>query len=619
MPSGVSNLRSTDRLERAASAIGCPEIIHLDNPPRPSQLEYLDLLPNQAELLPQAVAEFQGRPVLYLLDSVDNDGQLRTTTKQISSLQKILANRGEHACLAVVSPGQLDIYPINLEQKKIEGVAPEIVTIAHPDAPMFFHSIATGSRLVRGQPSSSDYVFDEIHRLLTYACEALADQLKPLQILSITGRALFYRFLLDRRIVRAGEIDEICPKAAGGDLRAVFSTADNAAATSAWLDETFNGDLLPLVPRLGFETSPDVRRRAYRQFFRAAGPATGNKLFLHLEAILRGWRTLGGNHFQLSLPVDWDDLDFAHIPVGVLSQVYETFSRRWDETRATTASIYYTPKNIARLLVEEALADVKNPAQSRILDPACGAGVFLVLAFRRLFRKQWEHDGKRPDKAVIHRILYNQLCGFDVNESALRLAALALYITAIELNGATRPPKLLKAPHALKDKVLFNFNSSAGTGHQYGFVLGSLSPDVPAYFNGTFDAVIGNPPWTRLRPSAKDSNSRMEEAAKNQIIDAQFTAIGRRVLVERGLITLANNYTNPDRNPDIPFIWRAMEWAKSGGIIAFALPGRLILKQGGLGKAARDALFQSFSVTGNPTSRPQMKSACMACSPTPST
>jgi hypothetical protein len=592
-----ANSPLSSRLKQAAEAIGCPELIHLDSPANPAQLEYLDLLPSRTQILPQAVAEFQGRPVLYLLDGIGDAGQPQATAKQIADLQQLLANRSDHACLAVVKPGQLDIYPINLDRKKIDQVAPEIITIAAPDAPIFFHSIATGAHLLRGQPSSSDYVFDAIHRLLTEASRALTS-LKPLDILSIAGRALFYRFLLDRRIVRVDEIDEICPKAVSGDLKDVFSSADKAAATSVWLDETFNGDLLPLVSGLTYETDSDTRRREYRRFFRAAATATDGKVFLHLQAILRGWKSVGAHQFQVPLSVDWDDLDFAHIPVGVLSQVYETFSRQWDQKQSDVASVYYTPKNIARLLVEEALAGVKNPAEARVLDATCGGGVFLVLAFRQLFRKRWEHDSKRPDKDAIHRILYNQLCGFDVSESALRLAALALYITAIELNGTTRPPKLLKAPHALKDKVLFNFGSTGGAARKQGFVLGSLGADVPTKFDGAFDAVVGNPPWTRLRPIGKDASEKAKDAARNNMLDQFFTAIGRRVLAMRGLETLARNYTNPDKDPDIPFIWRAMEWAKPGSVIALALPGRLILKQAGPGKAARDALFQSVTVTG---------------------
>src|SRR5262249_9813604 len=143
-------------------------------------------------------------------------------------------------------------------------------------------------------------------------------------------------------------------------------------------------------------------------------------------------------------------------------------------------SVHYTPKNIVRILVEEALAGTRHPEKAVILDPACGAGAFLVLMFRHLVQLRWRKEGERPDKAAIHQILYKQIRGFDTNESALRLAALALYITAIELNGRTRPPKILKFPRALKGEVLFNFGPEKSLDGEDGFVLGSLGRTVPA-------------------------------------------------------------------------------------------------------------------------------------------
>ena len=41
------------------------------------------------------------------------------------------------------------------------------------------------------------------------------------------------------------------------------------------------------------------------------------KLFLHLQAILEGWKHVGHEEFQLL--IDWGDLDFAHIPIVRMS------------------------------------------------------------------------------------------------------------------------------------------------------------------------------------------------------------------------------------------------------------------------------------------------------------
>ena len=94
----------------------------------------------------------------------------------------------------------------------------------------------------------------------------------------------------------------------------------------------------------------------------------------------------------------------------------------------------------------------------------------------------------------------------------------------------------------------------------------------------TFDIVIGNPPWTRLRDRTEEGEDEADKKERKSAIAAlntEFTAIGRRVLEARGLDELAKDYHNPDNNPDLPFLWRAMEWAKDGGVIALAMPARL--------------------------------------------
>src|SRR5579862_4731288 len=365
-----------ERLKSHAEAVGCRELLRFDTEPNASHLEYLDLLPRKGDndVLPDAVVEFQGRPLLYLVDDIDESGQPRLAVSQIHSLQALLANRSEHACLGVVRPGSLDIYPINLDRNALVRANFQTIQIAQPGAETFFQSLASGNFDIPGRPKQADYVFETIHRLLSEASEDLAGgegHMHGLDVLSTTGRALFFRFLLDRRIVLHTELADICRDA--DDLHDVFSTPEKAAATSAWLDDTFNGDLLPLVPELASSATRDERFAAYARFYRNEGARTGQRLFLHLQAILRGWKHVGGATFQTSLDVDWDDFNFAHIPIGVLSQVYETFSRQWDEVHAEETSVYYTPKQIAKFLVDEAFVGLKDSADAVVLDPACGA------------------------------------------------------------------------------------------------------------------------------------------------------------------------------------------------------------------------------------------------------
>lgn len=555
-------------------AYGCNDVVLLDGA-TPRHLDYLDLLKTSGNgtLKVDAVAEFQARPLLYIVS------ERRTNPfdkEKIIELQHLLANRGERAYLGVLSPGELNVYPINLDRAVLARGYKETIRPDSAAAPLFFQSVVNDLFELKGQPKAPDYVFEEIHTLMRRSSEDLIGTygLNPLDVLSFLGRALFFRFLWDRGIIRPNELDTVCPQAISPSN--CFSNVVNSVATCRWLDETFNGDLLPLSG-------------SFEEVFAHADMQTGGKLFDHLRAILEGWEHTETGQFQGKL--DWGDLDFAHIPIGVLSQVYESFSRVWDAQRSENTSVYYTPKNIARYLVDDAFEGVSNKKDAHILDPSCGAGIFLVLAFRKLVAARWAVDGKRPNTSTIQDILYKQLCGFDVSESALRLAALSLYVTAIELNDSPRPPKSLKFPKPLQGVVLHNLRKPEEHDSR-GFVLGSLRPDLPEEFNGRFDLVIGNPPWSRLR--GDDDESKKESQAHG----AEFTALTRRILQDRGLTDVAETYSNPDINPDLPFLWKSTQWAKPDGIIAMALPGRIFLKQTQAGVSAFSAILRGLEITG---------------------
>ena len=555
----------------AVKIFGCHDVVQLDGEPTPRHLDYLDLLKisERGRLKVNAVAEFQSRPLLYILSG----DQVRSSDNtRLLDLQCLLANRGEMAYLGVLSPGELNVYPVNLDRSALAKSHKRTIKQNSSEAPLFFQSVVNGVFTMEGQPDAPDHVFKTILDLMTKSSEILINtyDLNPLDVLSFLGRALFFRFLWDRKIVRSSELHSVCPEAESfGDC---FHNVENSVATCRWLDETFNGDLLPFSG-------------SYTGVFSQANKQTDGRLFFHLQAILEGWKHVGAESFQLR--IDWGDLDFAHIPIGVLSQVYENFSKIWDSQQREQTSAYYTPQNIARYLVDDAFEGVVEKKDARILDPSCGAGIFLVLAFRKLVAARWEHDGKRPDTETIQSILYRQLCGFDVSESALRLAALSLYITAIELNGTPRPPKSLKFPKPLQGVVLHNHRRPEERMAR-GFVSGSLRLDLSEDFNDRFDMVIGNPPWSRLR------GDREENKAQN----ITFTELTRRILRDRGLEEIARGYHNPDNNPDLPFLWRSIQWAKPGGIIALVLPGRIFLKQTKSGTSAFKAVLQGIEITG---------------------
>lgn len=523
--------------------------LHLLDVDGPNLLPYATLLTardsSDGDL--QAVAgvyEWQGAPLIFLVAASElGDGEAR-----LQRIRRLLAMRGDAPYLGVVGAGRLDVYHIGLDdrrpiQARVDvGVAEgqEIATLAHlanarPGVP-------TGQR---------QWISQVVLKLLSHSIDTLksACAVEDDDAISLVGRALFTRFLGDRHLLGSLGVDAY-------SAATLFDDAARAAATSDWLDTTFNGDFLPTSPGI-WSNLPDQAYKVLGDILRRAPDGQ-----LHL-----GWAER------------WDHLDFAHIPVGVLSQAYEHYLHRHAPQKQRSEGGYYTPRLIADLMVRGGLGAVGRGGSAhsaRVLDPAAGAGVFLLTAFRQLVAERWRAEGRRPDTEALRQILYDQITGFDINEAALRFAALGLYLISIELDANPEPVRKLRFEN-LRGCVLLKVGGDDG-----GRALGSLGPAVGDEHVGRYDLVIGNPPWA--------SGTRLPGWSEVQ-------AIVRRIAQQR-LPSDAPVPPIPNEVLDLPFVWRAMEWAKPMGQVVFALHARLLFQQGDGMQEARRALFAAIEVTG---------------------
>src|SRR5262249_57083429 len=108
-------------------------------------------------------------------------------------------------------------------------------------------------------------------------------------VLSLLGRALFFRFLTDRQIITEDNIPHVAPGAR--TWHDCFDGPANAAATCRWLDDTFNGDFLPLAGGGG------------EKYFRQIDRATNGEVFRHLMAVGVGGGARGAA-YQLLLKLE---------------------------------------------------------------------------------------------------------------------------------------------------------------------------------------------------------------------------------------------------------------------------------------------------------------------------
>ena len=204
-------------------------------------LDYLDLVGMGSgtgdPMRPDGVAENQGRPLLFFVNESRLAESPDKRDEQLAKLRRNLACRGDRAYLARIRPGELHVVPVSLSERKSEW---RIFSAGTPEALTFFSCLALGRVDGLAPPDDADFVFNEMFHLLNCGIERITKRIGWTDVLSLVGRALFFRFLRDREIVSEEHTRKIAPRA--GSLHACLDDWQNTYATCRWLDDTFNGD-----------------------------------------------------------------------------------------------------------------------------------------------------------------------------------------------------------------------------------------------------------------------------------------------------------------------------------------------------------------------------------------
>lgn len=208
----------------------------------------------------------------------------------------------------------------------------------------------------------------------------------------------------------------------------------------------------------------------------------------------------------------WNPYSFQHLPVEVLSHLYQHFAQHGK-------GAIYTPPFVASLLLDFALPYDRISGNERVLDPTCGSGVFLVGAFRRLVN-HWRSVNKwqQPDVATLKKILNRSIFGVELQEESLHLAAFSLALAVCD---------------ALKPNVIWNklqFDKLVGKnliqGDFFDFVEQKHKP---------FDVVLGNPPFSLELTEAGKRVNKAAEKTRSTLPDKQVA-----YLIAEQALTLLN-------------------------------------------------------------------------------
>lgn len=220
---------------------------------------------------------------------------------------------------------------------------------------------------------------------------------------------------------------------------------------------------------------------------------------------------------------------FADLPVGVwsepalLGEVLQaareslTAPRREGRAGRMSAGCVYTPSAVARPIVAEV-----HVGPRRVVDPACGPGVFLLEAFERAFRRRLEGGAAPKDAAIA--ALSHELVGIDIDAQALAVAEFSLRLAALRAAG-------------LDDDVPLDLR-----------LCDTLLP-LPD-LEGQCECVVGNPPF----------------------IEGRGLSVAKLAQLRRRFRCAAGGKINLFA----VFVERGLELLKEGGVLAFVLPATFL-------------------------------------------
>jgi len=229
----------------------------------------------------------------------------------------------------------------------------------------------------------------------------------------------------------------------------------------------------------------------------------------------------------------WRKYSFNHLPVELISTVYETFLT--DKRDAV-----YTPEFLVNTLLDEAmpLKDYEKTSLKTI-DVSCGSGVFLVGAFKRLVQRHRYQQFQKTKKLspakykALLKIIRDNIFGVDIEDESVRLTVFSL---CLALCDELTPKEIWTE---LKFDDTFQTNFIAKNFFQF---LNDADKE-------SWDLVIGNPPFKELSPSKEEYqeiiklNEEIKQRAKQAIYPQNQLALmfldqAPHLLKENGLVCL---------------------------------------------------------------------------------
>jgi methylase of polypeptide subunit release factors len=198
--------------------------------------------------------------------------------------------------------------------------------------------------------------------------------------------------------------------------------------------------------------------------------------------------------------------------------------------------VFYTPQLIAERIVKDCLS-LSQDRHPRVLDPACGAGIFLLQVFRELYEQ-----AKAGGFDCAAKIISEQIFGIDIDPLSIELASLFLKLECLTQVQGPIPKKIDFRPNLFCGNFLID---QSQTNHKISAELETPRPlSSPFLISTEFDIIVGNPPYGLSRAGGIDpkENALLRQIYSNSISGKVnkyllFIVKSYSLLAEHGLLS----------------------------------------------------------------------------------
>lgn len=489
--------------------------------------------------------------------------------------------------LFLAKPGELAVYDLANEPFRTSGdwQKRKVLNVVNN-----VKEVATKLKQYRREQIETGYLFEEKHfgDLKYRADKSLIQDIKKIREALINkgltgeklkyahaliGRSIFVRYLEDREILKRKYFYNVAEQNAdwvalldsslekpdidsemGKRLyHKVLGNKDFTYALFDRLAKDFNGDMFPQS-----NEERDVVSKEH---------------LLLLQSFLRG-------DMDIQKKLLFFAYHFEIIPIELISSIYEEFYHKEIGEKNTKGS-FYTPPALVEFLLHHVLTRIKLETKPRILDPACGSGIFLVEAFRRIVRIEAKRIGRRLSFLDLTKILKEQIAGIDNNSEAVRVAAFSLYLAMLHY---LEPPDILHHIENGDHLPHFIVDSNTKGGVSLDILLTANTFDIDSnvsvslrqkFSKSCADVVVANPPWgdpPKDDPEAREAND-----------------IGLRWCAD-------NACPIGDKERSQTFIWKTMDLLRPGGVAGLLVSSGILFNHSNPYVKFREKFFSSVKV-----------------------